>query len=440
MDFQPLCRCTRWRTKLMLTQRQIQQLKPDSKIYKRGCGDGLFIVVHKKYDGIEGDKRGGSKYFKGRYKKSEVQIGKFGTSFNEFSLKSAHSEWEKIKSWSLKTNQSVSKYKNHLTKKIEKESHTLREAIDFYLSDGLDVKPFTLQTYKNQLNNRVLGNISPHTTLKELEWDNGGREIITKVIQKIKEQAQGNGVDQSERCQELLNAVFNFAIEKGWMPRNQNPATKFKRKRSRENHHPTLDWNEVPKLIADINLNRCNSHIQTVLATKFLLMTFLRTGALARLEWEWIIEKDGIECFEIPGKTHGLKRRKDVNDHIPHYVPLSNEMKQILEVCSQYNDDSKYVFQPIRQSRYPHLDPESPNNYLKNLGYSDKQRAHGWRRTARTYAIDLLGCDSDVIKRQMGHLPDNKVDRAYDRSLRLKDRKKLMDDWCKLLTENGLKV
>ena len=340
----------------------------------------------------------------------------------------------------MKTNQSVSKYKNHLTKKIEKESHTLREAIDFYLSDGLDVKPFTLQTYKNQLNNRVLGNISPHTTLKELEWDNGGREIITKVIQQIKKEARGNGVDQSERCQELLNAVFNFAIENGWMTRGQNPATKFKRKRSRENHHPTLNWNEVPKLIADINLNRCNSHIQTVLATKFLLMTFLRTGALARLEWEWIIEKDGIECFEIPGKTHGLKRRKDVNDHIPHYVPISNEMKQILEVCSQYNDDSKYVFQPIRQSRYPHLDPESPNNYLKNLGYSDKQRAHGWRRTARTYAIDLLGCDSDVIKRQMGHLPDNKVDRAYDRSLRLKDRKKLMDDWCKLLTENGLKV
>ena len=425
---------------VMLTQRQIQQLKPDSKIYKRGCGDGLFVYVEKTYKGIEGDKRGGGKYFKGRYKNSEIQIGRFGTSFNEFSLKSAHSEWEKIKSWSLKTNQSVSKYKNHITQKIEKESHTLKEAIDFYLSDGLDVKPFTLQTYKNQLNNRVLGNISPHTTLKELEWDNGGREIITKVIQKIKEQAQGNGVDQSERCQELLNAVFNFAIEKGWMPRSQNPATKFKRKRSRENHHPTLDWNEVPKLIADINLNKCNSHIQTVLATKFLLMTFLRTGALARLEWEWIIEKDGIECFEIPGKTHGLKRRKDVNDHIPHYVPLSNEMKQILEVCSQYNDDSKYVFQPIRQSRYPHLDPESPNNYLKNLGYSDKQRAHGWRRTARTYAIDLLGCDSDVIKRQMGHLPDNKVDRAYDRSLRLKDRKKLMDDWCKLLTENGLKV
>ena len=424
----------------MLTQRQIQQLKPDSKIYKRGCGDGLFIVVEKTYNGIEGDKRGGGKYFKGRYKQSEIQIGKFGTGFNEYSLKTAELQWQKIKLWSLENNQSVSKFKNHLIKKIEKETHTLKETIDRFLSEGLDVKPFTHQTYKNQLNNRVLGNISPHFTLKQLEWDNGGREIITSLIEKIRIQARGNGIDQSERCQELLNAVFNFAIEKGWMTRGQNPASKFKRQRRRENHHPTLDWNEVPELLTDINLNKCNSHIQTVLATKFLLMTFLRTGALARLEWEWIKDKDGIECFEIPGNTHGLKRRKDVNDNIPHYVPLTNEMRKILEQCSQYSDGSKYVFQPIRQSRYPHLDPESPNNYLKNLGYSDKQRAHGWRRTARTYAIDLLGIESDVIKRQMGHLPDNKVDKAYDRSLRLKDRKKLMDDWCKLLAENGLKV
>ena len=52
----------------MLTQREIQQLKPDSKLYKRGCGDGLFIVVEKTYKGIEGDKRGGGKYFKGSYK------------------------------------------------------------------------------------------------------------------------------------------------------------------------------------------------------------------------------------------------------------------------------------------------------------------------------------------------------------------------------------
>ena len=101
----------------MLTQRQIQQLKPDSKIYKRGCGDGLFIVVEKTYNGIEGDKRGGGKYFKGRYKQSEIQLGKFGTGFNEFSLKTAELEWQKIKLWRLENNQPVSKFKNHLIPK-----------------------------------------------------------------------------------------------------------------------------------------------------------------------------------------------------------------------------------------------------------------------------------------------------------------------------------
>tara|TARA_B100001250_G_scaffold251585_1_gene216269 strand:+ start:402 stop:560 length:159 start_codon:yes stop_codon:yes gene_type:complete len=33
----------------------------------------------------------------------------------------------------------------------------------------------------------------------------------------------------------------------------------------------------------------------------------------------------------------------------------------------------------------------------------------------------------DVVRRQMGHLPDNKVDKAYDKSLRLDDRRKHME-------------
>ena len=424
----------------MLTQRQLQQLKPDSKIYKRGCGDGLFIVIEKTYTGIEGDKRGGGKYFKGRYKQSEIQIGKFGTGFNEYSLKTAELQWQKIKLWSLENNQSVSKFKNHLIKKIEKETHTLKETIDRFLSEGLDVKPFTHQTYKNQLNNRVLGNISPHFTLKQLEWDNGGREIITSLIEKIRIQARGNGVDQSERCQELLNAVFNFAIEKGWMTRGQNPASKFKRQRRRENHHPTLDWNEVPELLTDINLNKCNSHIQTVLATKFLLMTFLRTGALARLEWDWIKEVDGIKCFEIDGTTSGLKRKKGKNDDKPHHIPVTSHMEKLLERAKRFNNGEKYIFLPLMESRFPHLDPSAPNNFIRNLGYKDKLRAHGWRSVALTNGIDLLKTPKEVIKKQMGHLPNNKVDQAYDKSLMLEERKVFLEKWCDLLEKNGLEV
>ena len=72
------------------------------------------------------------------------------------------------------------------------------------------------------------------------------------------------------------------------MRRNQNPATKQKGEESKHDpkHHPHIQWEQVPELLEAINLNRCSGDVQSVMALKFLLMTFLRAGALARLEWK----------------------------------------------------------------------------------------------------------------------------------------------------------
>ena len=64
------------------------------------------------------------------------------------------------------------------------------------------------------------------------------------------------------------------------------------------------------------------------MALKFLLMTFLRAGALARLEWKWINRKDNL--LVIPGTTPGLKRTKKTED-LPHHVPLTKEMNALLK-------------------------------------------------------------------------------------------------------------
>ena len=66
-----------------------------------------------------------------------------------------------------------------------------------------------------------------------------------------------------------------------------------------------MQWEQVPDLLDAIRLNRCSGHFQSVIALKFLLMTFLRAGALARLEWKWISEKENL--LVIPGKTSGLR-------------------------------------------------------------------------------------------------------------------------------------
>ena len=429
----------------MITQKQIRELPTyEHKSYKKGCGNGLFIWVGKNYRGVDGEMYGGKKYFKGRYKDSEIQIGIFGNRHGEMKLDEAQCKWNDIKQWSKDSGQKVGMYKKHLQKKIDLDQYTFGEVVNMFLLDKKsDIKETTFREYKRQLEDHILANLNSTTPLHQLEWDKGGRQTIKKVLEKIKKNTNGHGVEQARRCENLLSQTFKFAISEGWMRRGQNPVDEDKKKKASEkqvDHHPTLSWNEVPDLIKDINLNKSNSHIMSVLATKFLLLTFLRTGALVRLKWEWIKEVDGVKCFVIDGKTSGLKRKHGINDHIPHHVPITKEMDSLLVKLREFSDDSEYVFQPIMASRFDHLTPEAIGDYLVRLGYKDRQRAHGWRRTAMTQFVDILGCEKDIVKRQMGHLPDNKVDKAYDQSLRLKERHEYLQKWSDLLVDIGLEV
>ena len=167
-------------------------------------------------------------------------------------------------------------------------------------------------------------------------------------------------------------------------------------------------------------------------------MTFLRAGALTRLEWDWIDWKNDL--LTISGTTSGLKRVKDVNDHIDHLVPLTKQMKELLLRAQEFSSGKRYVFQPQMQSKYGHLNPSAPNNYLRSLGYKGVLRAHGWRRNALGDGKDVIKADTEVIQRQMGHLPKGKVLKAYDTSLLLDERRTFLEDWCDALTDQGLKI
>ena len=425
---------------MALNQKEITSLKSKTTAYERGCGEGLRILVEAQYEGKEGDLLGGGKYFKGRYRDKECWIGREGKGSGEYTLKTALEKWRTIKSWCKETGRPPKDFYYNL--KLETDPNkTLKDAVDgflIYKTKGIHaVKEVTLNEYKNKLYNQVLTKIDGRTLLSELTNKNNGRQIIMKVISKIED---GKKYDLGHRCRKLLCQTFDFAIIKGWMKEGDNPAQRLscEKLNHSSNHHPAIDWDEVPELLKLINLNKNNAHIQTTLSVKLLLMTFLRAGALTRLEWDWI--DDGWRLLTIPPTTSGLKRTKGKNDDIPHHVPLTKEMKQILSQAKEFSGGEKYIFQPIMQSQFPHLDPSTPNNFLKNLGFRNKLRAHGWRRTALTAGIDVLKGDREVIRRQMGHLPEGKVLRAYDGSLLLDERRQFLEKWCGTLVDMGLKV
>ena len=422
---------------MITTKKEIESLDIKDKSYSRGCGKGLVVYIEPKQKGGGISFRGTMRIKKnGKRKQVTKTIGKYGNSVNEYSLPQAMKTWLEIKEWAVKNNRDPRDF--GIEEKVQRE-RTIKDVIEKFLTHKKkSIKEDTWREYKNKFKYQILKNLDGEMSIKDFEWNNGGRRLVSELEDSI---SRGEKFDLARRCKNLLRQCFDYAISQGWMDNRQmNPATTFQIEsvNHKPKHHPSIKWSEVPALLKAVNWNRCDAHQQIVLSTKLLFMTFLRAGALTRLEWDWIDED--LKLLTIPGKTPGLKRKLGKNDHIPHLVPLAPEMIKLLDQLKELNGNKKYVFQPIRQSRYPHLDPSSPNNYLRNLGYKDLQRAHGVRSIALTVGQDLLKTDHEIIQRQMGHLVGDKVRQAYDRSEMLPERREFLEKWCSLLVEKGLKI
>ena len=419
---------------MTLTQKQIQNLTATEKRQQYGCGDGLNIIV-------EPTQKGGGKSFEGKYrmkvkgkiKQIPVRIGIFGKKPGQWSLREALNKWNEIKYWAKKEDRDPREFGKE---EPEASSKTLEDAVNAFLKGKSHLKEHTLKNYKLQLSNQVMAVINGGTALVDLEWDSGGRQMVIEMKTRIEERGS---YEQANRVQKVLCQCFDYAIDQGWMRRGQNPASKQYKEQlaTEERHHPTIAWSEVPQLLENVNLNKCSANNLVVLSVKFMLMTFLRAGALVRLEWDWIDEDKKL--IVIPGSTPGLKRTfKTVNHN--HHVPLTPEMEKVLATLKKLKLSEKYIFGSYRQGKYPHLNPEAPNKFLSNLGYKDVLTAHGWRSVPLTVGQERLKCSHEIIQRQMGHLIGDKVRKAYDNALMLEERKDFLERWCRLLVEAGLRL
>ena len=117
----------------MLNHNQIVALKPTNKTFKRGLGNGLTLVVDKKYKGKNGNLLGGRKYFQGRIKGTEVWIGTFGNKGGELSLKNAREKYFEIKDFCQKNEVSYADFKREKNRD-QISAWTLKDAIDHFLN------------------------------------------------------------------------------------------------------------------------------------------------------------------------------------------------------------------------------------------------------------------------------------------------------------------
>jgi len=436
----------------LLTYQTIKNTLPSEQLQTLNCGTGnsLFLIISK-------IKQGGTKNFVGKTRFPPTKDGKqipvylysFGNDVGQTkSVRYANEKWVTIRKWSKETGRDP--------RHFEKRDHgdeTLKDAFEsWFKRKSKKVTEGYMNENRKKFENTICKFIDPNTPLKpnlQLTRDNNnGRTEVVKVIDGILESNPKNDMeDMARRCQNILKWTFGEAERRGWMlPDSDNPAKRIEGDPSPQNiqHYAALaEIEDLPKLLEDICLNRPNAHPSTVLASHFQMMTGLRPQTVVKMQWDWITKKQDINCFKIDGKTEGLKRIKGKTDHIEHYVPITADLKRLLNKIKKYSYGSPYLFPPVKfvnmQGKYPHMTKESVNNYLIRLRYEGNQTAHGYRTLMLTHGQDQLDYDSEIIRRTMGHLLGDKTRKAYDRSLKLKKRTEFCRDYHKFLKQNGLK-
>jgi integrase len=181
------------------------------------------------------------------------------------------------------------------------------------------------------------------------------------------------------------------------------------------------DPKQLGKLIFDIDNLQTGSYC-TVQALQLIPRLFLRPKEIRGLKWEYIDFENKL--IRIPSDE--MKKDRE------HLVPMSTQVIKQLETVKQVTGYSPYVFPSQRSSDNP-MSKNVMTNRLRDMGYgADEMSAHGFRSTASTL-LHEQGYSHDAIEAQLAHLTGTATSRAYNRSIYLPERKKIMQAWSDYL-------
>ena len=221
------------------------------------------------------------------------------------------------------------------------------------------------------------------------------------------------------RVRQRLEAIFDYAeIEDHCIGNPSKGLQKIFTKPKPETHY-SLPISELPELLKKIETDNLTSH-STVLAMKFMILTFVRTSELRFADWKDFALDSSEHLWIIPAER--MKMRKT------HHVPLSKQAVKILREIQKYSGPEGYVFPQVRNSEKPMS--ENTLLYFSNrLGYKGRHTIHGFRTIASTVLNESRKWHPDVIEIQLAHQESNKVRKAYNRAEHLIERRKMMQWW-----------
>lgn len=388
-----------------LTDIKVKNAKPTDKQFKLADGEGMYLLVHPN----------GGKYWRLKYqfagKEKTLAIGTYPT----VSLSEARDKrFIAKKQIAEGIDPSQDKREQKLQRNINSENSFENIAREWHQKNYAKWKT------------KHAGNI-----LKRLEADIfpviGFRPIsqisATELLSTIQKIEKRGAIDIAHRALQTSGQIFRYAVATSRATRDISADLRGALTPKTTTHHAKLEEDELPEFLR--KLDQYEGELQTKLAFKFLILTFVRTIEVRGSRWDEI-NFDKNE-WHIPAGRMKMKEK--------HIVPLSKQALAILEEMQKLSGNREFIF-PSHQSPSKFMSENTLLYAVYRMGYHSRVTVHGFRSTASTI-LNENGFNKDHIERQLAHGERDKVRATYNHAQYLPERKKMMQWWADYL--DGIK-
>lgn len=247
------------------------------------------------------------------------------------------------------------------------------------------------------------------------------RSITTMTSKQAADSLAGIPPSLAAKARGYLGQIVNHAIHEGLREDGRLLSLRGVLPKTEKGHIPAaVELAEVRKLVKAIEAYPITV---TRAALIVAMLTAQRPGTVARMEWSEI-DLDSGE-WSIPATK--MKTRH------AHLVPLAKQAVAALREMLVYTDGKRYVFPPLYQQTTEHLHRDSLSNALRKMGFAGKHATHGFRGMFRTVARERLNIAPDVLEAQLAHAKKDEIQKAYDRTQFIDERKEAMQKWADYL-------
>ena len=198
-------------------------------------------------------------------------------------------------------------------------------------------------------------------------------------------------------------------------------------KRERVTHHPAVPWRDLPSLTRHLFSDDRPSAGKSML--ELLILTATRSGEVRGMQWDEIDFKSAT--WTIPASRMKAKQF--------YRVPLPPRAIEILKRQRKMVAESPLVFPSRRNTP---LSDMTLTKLLRDAEVSSDTpgrlaTAHGFRSAFRDWASEN-GYPRDLAERALAHTIRSSTEAAYHRTDLLEQRRKMMEDWERLLLSESI--